>query len=78
MLTLSSRSVFHIGVIQKYTLLKSIPHSDRTHCSLIVTENKWQMELITAAHCRQILKQIPMHELHCSLWNMMPSSRPQS
>jgi hypothetical protein len=53
--TLFSRSIFHIGVIQKYMLLQSIPHHDITHCSLIVAENKWLMELITAAHCWQII-----------------------
>jgi hypothetical protein len=53
--TASSRSVFHVGVIQKYSLLWSIPYNNGTHCSLIVTENKRLMELITAAHCWQII-----------------------
>jgi hypothetical protein len=39
LLKLSSRSVFHIGVILKYMLLWSISHLDRTHYSLIVTDN---------------------------------------
>jgi hypothetical protein len=47
--TLSSRSIFHIGVIQKYTL-PYIPYNDGTHCSLIVTEQT-AMELTTSAHC---------------------------
>jgi hypothetical protein len=54
-LTLFSRSVFHAGVIQKYTLSYSIPHHDGTRHSLTVTENKRLMELIrvliTAAYC---------------------------
>jgi hypothetical protein len=53
--TLSSRFVFHIGVIQKYTFLESIPHHGVPHCSLTVTENKWLMELITAVYCWQII-----------------------
>jgi hypothetical protein len=37
-----------------HVALKYTAH-DRTHCWLIVTENKWQMELVTAAHCWQII-----------------------
>jgi hypothetical protein len=55
LLTVSSRSIFHTGVIQKYALLWSILHHNRTHCSLITTENKWLMEMITAAYCWQII-----------------------
>jgi hypothetical protein len=57
--TLSSRSVFQVGVIQKYTLLWSIPHHAVPHCSQIVTENKWLMELITAAYSWQITSKLP-------------------
>jgi hypothetical protein len=55
LLTLSSRSIFHIDAIQKYTLLWSIRHHDVPHCLLIVTENKLLMELITAVYCWQII-----------------------
>jgi hypothetical protein len=57
--TLSGGFIFHIGVIQKDTLLQSIPHHDVTHCSLIVTENKRLMELITAACCWKIINNFP-------------------
>jgi hypothetical protein len=67
--TLSSRFIFHIGVIQKYMLLWSLPHHDVPHCALMETENKWLMELITAAYCWQII-----NKLHCSLWNILLSS----
>jgi hypothetical protein len=56
---LSRRSIFHVSVIQKYTLLWSILHHDRTHYSIIVTENKWLMEMITAAHRWQIINKFP-------------------
>jgi hypothetical protein len=32
-----------------------MPHSNITHCPLTVTENKWLIELITTAHCSQIV-----------------------
>jgi hypothetical protein len=47
---LSSRSILHIGVVQKYMLLQSIPQPYIPHCSLTMTESKWLMELITAAY----------------------------
>jgi hypothetical protein len=55
-LTFSSRSVYDVGVMQKYTLLRSTPHLDGTHRSLIVTVNKRLIELITAAYCWRIIK----------------------
>jgi hypothetical protein len=56
--TFSSRSVFHMGVIEKYMLFLSIPHHDAPHCSLTVTENKLLMALITATYSRQIINKL--------------------
>jgi hypothetical protein len=51
--------VFLIGVIQKYTLLWSIPHHDVPHRWVTAAENKFRMELITAAYCWQIINKLP-------------------
>jgi hypothetical protein len=59
---LSNRSVFHMGDIQKYTLLESILHHDLPYCALTVPENKWLMELISATYCWQIINS---HTAHC-------------
>jgi hypothetical protein len=71
--TLSIRSVLRVGVIQKYTLLWSMPHHDGTRRSVVVTdENKWLMEPITnAAYCWQIINKL-LHEPHCKPWSIMP------
>jgi hypothetical protein len=44
--TLSIRSVFHVGVRTEIHVAPKYTTHDATHCSIIVTENKWLMELI--------------------------------
>jgi hypothetical protein len=62
--TLSSRSVYHTGVIQKYTLLWSIVHHNIPYCTLTVTENKWSW--LTAAYSWYIINK---------LWRMKCTAR---
>jgi hypothetical protein len=67
---LSSKSVLHIDVIKKFSLLWSI-----LHCSLTVAENKWFMVPISAAYCWQAIKKLP--RTNFLPWNIMLSSGPQ-
>jgi hypothetical protein len=63
LLPLYSRIVFDISVLQKYLLLWSIPHHDRTQCLIIVTEQMAN----GVDNCRPLLKNhkhIPTHEPH--------------
>jgi hypothetical protein len=54
-------------------VLLSISHHDIPHCALTVAENKWLMEVITAAYCWRIINKLP----HCVPCNIIPSSSPQ-
>jgi hypothetical protein len=69
--TLSSRSLFHIGVIHKY---KYTAPSRNTHCSRMVTENKRLMEMITAVHCWQIINSHTWTALHAVKHNAVKRS----
>jgi hypothetical protein len=74
--TLSSRSVFHVSVTQKYTyaLKYTAPWLTLlTNCNWGKTGNRADNCCLLLTNC----KQTPTHELHCSPWNIMPSSSPQ-
>jgi hypothetical protein len=70
--SICSRSVFHMSAIQKHALLWSIQHHDTSHWSLTVTEYKWQMKLISAFYCGQIINKLlcmnrtARHDTKCS------------
>jgi hypothetical protein len=67
LLTLYSRSVFHIGDIQKYMLRWSISHHNVLYCTLTVTEKKWLIELmIVVSHSWHNINKLPymIHTAH--------------
>jgi hypothetical protein len=75
--TLSSRSLFHVGVIQ---MVHIVLKYTAPWWNTLLTNCNWERMANGADNCLLLLtnhKQTPMHEAHCSPWNIMPSSGPK-